>query len=193
MEDKGLTDILSNLIPHPKEENLNIQDVQTEEQDNAIAEGLETLAGRSGGELKTAIDEFLKGKGELLESTRSALAIDKKSAEKSIIDLLIARFNLSPTLAAVIAPMLLKLIPGAEKKKRRTSTKRKKKTTPSAKRKTGTKKKKSTASAKKKKTTTKKPKKKTATTRKKKPANSTNKKTTTTKKTKPKSSTKSQK
>lgn len=186
MEDKGLTDILSNLIPDPNEGNQTVQENQKPEQDNTLADGLETLAGRSGGELKTAIDEFLKGKGDLFESARNALAIDTKSAEKTIVEFLTEKFDLSPTLAAVIAPMLLKLIPGAEKKKKKTSTKRKKKTTTSAK------KKKTTTTNKPKKKTTTSAKKKTSPTTKKKPAASPKKKTTT-KKTKPKTSTKTKK
>lgn len=194
MEEKALPEILSQMISDSKENKQNLDDDNSDEQDNILVEGLKALAGRSGGTLKTAVDDFLKGEGELHESTRTALAIDKETAKDKIIDLLTTRFNLSPTLAGIIAPMLLKLLPFSEKKKRKTTRKPKKKTT-SSKRKTSTTKKKKTSTTKKKTSTAKKPKKKTttsakkktSTTKKKKPAaSSTKKKTSTSKKPKKK-------
>lgn len=85
------------------------------EDTNLLAAGLKALAGSSGGPLVDAVEEFLGGKGELLETTRSVLLRNKTTAEKEVAEFLEKKFNLSPVVAALVAPLVIKLVPALAK------------------------------------------------------------------------------
>ena len=92
--------------------NLNLP---TGEDTNLLAAGLKALAGSSGGPLVDAVEEFLGGKGELLENTRSVLLRNKTTAEKEVAEFLEKKFKLSPVVAALVAPLVIKLVPALAK------------------------------------------------------------------------------
>lgn len=140
------------------------------EQPALLADILKAAAGRSGGVVEAAVDEFLGGKGELLELVRTSLTGRKTAAKKKIAAFLEAKFKLSGEVALVIASLLIKVAPGvgdlveraspdekkpARKKKAAKTAKTKKtasKTKAKTKRKTAPKKKKTTAKSSAKKT-----------------------------------------
>lgn len=140
------------------------------EQPALLADILKAAAGRSGGVVEAAVDEFLGGKGELLELVRTSLTGRKTAAKKKIAAFLEEKFKLSGEVALVIASLLIKVAPGvgdlveraspdekkpARKKKAAKTAKTKKtasKTKAKTKRKTAPKKKKTTAKSSAKKT-----------------------------------------
>ena len=167
MSDNSLSDQLSNLFPAQAEQQ-PISDAQR----GLLIDSLKTFAGQAGGDAQGAINQFLTGKGELAEATRAA-ATGGTSALDGVVDLLASKFKISPTIAKIIVPLLLKLAPsilgqvtGTEpakaKPRRKTSTSKKetssgKKTaakpkTSTANKKTSSSSKKETATSKKRKT-----------------------------------------
>ncbi len=77
-----------------------------------LADILKAAAGRSGGVVEAAVDEFLGGKGELLELVRTSLTGRKTAAKKKIAAFLEEKFKLSSEVALVIASLLIKVAPG---------------------------------------------------------------------------------
>jgi hypothetical protein len=167
--------------------------IDSENEADVLSAGLKALAGVSGGALSTAVEDFLGGKGELLEATRSASSKAKKTAKEEVAAFLTKNLKLSPTLAKLVAPILLKLFPvlgktvGGKETTEKPASKPKPKPKPTTKPKTKPKKKKTSEKEKPAASTTKKkPKKKPAA---KKPAKKTAKKTTSKKKTSKRSET----
>ncbi len=176
MEDKSLSDLLSQVLPGDEEESAAKSEQSKVGEDNLLVMGLKTLAGNAEGDLEKAINQFLKGKGALHDLTSAAVTRSKTTADSEIAELLEKTFKLSPAIAKLIAPLLTKLLPFTKKEKESASPKEPRKTKPKAtakekeevtsKKKPGkktTKKTKTSASAKKEETssTAKKPKKKT--------------------------------
>jgi len=168
--------------------------IDSENEADVLSASLKALAGASGGALSTAVEDFLGGKGELLEATRSASSKAKKTAKEEVAAFLTKNLKISPTLAKLVAPILLKLFPvlgktvGGKETTEKPASKPKPKPKPTTKPKTKPKKKKKTSEKEKPaaSTTKKKPKKKPAA---KKPAKKTAKKTTSKKKTSKRSET----
>ncbi len=76
-----------------------------------LADILRAAAGRSGGLVGAAVEEFLGGKGELLEVVRSSLTGRKTTAKKKIAAFLEDKFKLSAEVALVLAGLLIKVAP----------------------------------------------------------------------------------
>lgn len=110
MEEKSLSNLLSQLIPDDLEKSLGLGGNQSGQEAANLAGSLRSIAGQAGGPLEGAINEFLSGQGELHTATRAA-ASSGTTGVKSIIDLLTSRFKLSPAIANLIAPLLVKLLP----------------------------------------------------------------------------------
>jgi hypothetical protein len=85
--------------------------IHPENEADVLSVSLKALAGASGGALSTAVEEFLGGKGELLEATRSASSKASKTAKEEVAAFLTKNLKLNPTLAKLVAPILLKLFP----------------------------------------------------------------------------------
>jgi hypothetical protein len=85
--------------------------IHSENESDVLTASLKALAGASGGTLQTAVEEFLGGKGELLEATRSASSKANKTAKEEVAAFLAKNLKLNPTLAKLVAPILLKLFP----------------------------------------------------------------------------------
>jgi outer membrane biosynthesis protein TonB len=122
MDDRSLSDDLSKLISGSAEDVPAPEGESTGEPKNLLAESLKTIAGLSGGSLETAVSDFLNGGGELHEATRAAVGRGK-TATSEVESLLIKKFNLSPTVARLVASLLVKLIPAL--KEDATSSKKK--------------------------------------------------------------------
>lgn len=110
MDEKSLGDMLSKIITDAVE--------KPEGENNAAAEpvsplvqGLKSAAGLAGGEVQNAVEEFLSGKGDLLDTTRTAVERGGTSANSVVAAFLQEKFKLSPTLAGIIAPLLVRLFP----------------------------------------------------------------------------------
>lgn len=114
MDDKSITDLLSQLIPDEQGKD-SAEKEQPKDQDNILVEGLKTLVGQSEGDLEQAVSEFLKGKGVLHEITNSAVTRGKATADSEIAEILTKTFKLSPTIARLIAPLLTNLLPSVKK------------------------------------------------------------------------------
>ncbi len=161
MDDKSLSDQLSNLFPTPDQNAAPQDEAIPSAERGLLVDSLKTLAGQAGAGAQPVLDQFLSGQGELAEVTRAAAASGSTSALNKVINLLTTTLKLSPAIAKIIAPILLKLAPSlgnqaaaketekepAEKKKpRRKTAANSKKETSSSKKKTD---KKSTAKPKK--------------------------------------------
>jgi len=130
MEEKSLTDLLANLIP-AENENMNKADEDDAgSQYGLLAAGLKALAAQSGGLGETVVNEFLKGEGDLHERTRAASVRGTGIAESDVTAFLVEKFNLSTTVARLIAPLLLKLLPSVLKEKKKSQRKTKPKPKP---------------------------------------------------------------
>lgn len=194
MDDKPLSDLISQILPDEVEKAIGLGKDQPGDDNPVLIASLKAAAGQSGSLVETAVNQFLNGEGDLLETTRSAVTRSKTTAKNEVAAFLESKFNLSPAVAKLLATLLVKLFPSiakltgeasAEKKKPRrkkkptttssakkeTSSKKKpkkKKTTsqskPAASKPAAKKKKPTATSSKKKATTKKKPKKKTRTT-----------------------------
>lgn len=134
-------------IPAPPEKSIDLNAVAGEDTGAVLTDILKSAAARAGGPLQGAVEEFLGGKGELLESTRSSLTRGKTAAKKEIAAFLVERFKLAPAVAKVVANLLIRLVPalgelvGGEETQQ-TKPRRKKKSASKTAKKTATKKKK---------------------------------------------------
>jgi outer membrane biosynthesis protein TonB len=110
MDEKSLTDLLANLIPGEDEDTTGqaAKELKDGEKSLLLA-GLTSLAGQSGGPLQAAVGEFLGGRGELLQ--RASSSSSKKTAIENVEEFLTTKLNVSPTLAKLIAPLVVNLVP----------------------------------------------------------------------------------
>lgn len=147
MDEKSLSDLLSQLIPDGSEAEPGKGEAQLDEQKGSMEEILKAVAGQSGGSAESAVNEFLNGEGELFETTRTALATDRKSAESEVAAFLKTKLKLSSFAAKLIAMMVVKLFPsitdltGDEAPPKKKPRRKKRKTSSSAKTETSSKKK----------------------------------------------------
>ena len=125
MDDKSITDLLSQLIPDEPGKS-SAEEEQPKDQDNILVEGLKTLVGQSEGDLEQAVNEFLKGKGVLHEITNSAVTRGKTTADSEIAEILTKTFKLSPTIARLVAPLLTNLLPFTKKEEEKEASSAKK-------------------------------------------------------------------
>ncbi len=134
-------------------------ETQHDEQQIALINSLRALSGGRGAPLEAALAQFLNGEGALAEVTRAATTEGGKEIAV-LVKFLVDQFNIPPSMATIIATLLIRLAPTLfeetpKKRKKKPATKPKKK--PAAKKKPATEKpapKKTTA---KKKPTAKKP------------------------------------
>ena len=73
MDEKSLSDQISNLMNDTPEMEASPVEENTDEQKDILVESLKAAAGQTDGALETALAEFMDGKGVLHETTRSAL------------------------------------------------------------------------------------------------------------------------
>jgi len=153
MDEKSLSDEISQLMSDTPPIEPASSEEKTDEQQDILADNLKAVAGETGGELETALDEFLSGKGALHEATRSALTRGGDRGLSDVISLLMKQFKLSPAMAKLIASLIMKMQSSAKDStaKKKPRRKSKPKAATSAKKKASAKKakKKTTAKAKK--------------------------------------------
>ena len=111
MDDKSLSDQLSNLFPTPDQNTAHTDDATPSAERGLLVDSLKTLTGQAGAGAQPVLDQFLSGQGELAEVTRAAAASGSTSALNKVINLLTTTLKLSPAIAKIIAPILLKLAP----------------------------------------------------------------------------------
>jgi hypothetical protein len=139
METSPLSEELSKVDPEPAETPPAPEEEATRQQ-NIYVDGLKAVVGASGGPLENAINEFLSGKGELLETTAAAGNRGGGSAVSEVGSILEKKFDLNPAIARLVASLLVKLVPSLKKAKK-SKPRRKPKTAASAKKETTAKKK----------------------------------------------------
>lgn len=138
MDEKSNPDPLSKSIPEAAGQSDEPGEEGSNEQNSLIAQSLKALAGGADDSAAAEVNEFLKGKGALIETTRASLVRGKSSAVDDLTKLLIEQFKLSPTIASVIAGLLVQILPSIDKKtpaKKKPRKKAKPKTTASTKKK----------------------------------------------------------
>jgi hypothetical protein len=103
MDDKNLSDQLSNLFPPSGSGQNQVPD--------ATRGILETLAGQAGGPLQNQLSQFLNGEGQLLDVTSKAATTGGDFATNIIVTFLTSTLKLNPAIANMVAPLLLQLLP----------------------------------------------------------------------------------
>lgn len=111
MDERSLQGLISSLIPDEIEGFLT----QSGEQPSRSVELLKTAAGQVGGEADVEINNFLNGRGALLETTRAAATRSGVSASNTVAEFLTGQLHFSPALARIVAPLLVNLLPGIGK------------------------------------------------------------------------------
>lgn len=109
MDEKSLSDLLVNILPDEIEKAVN-QGGEHSAQEDVLAGLLKASARQFGAPTEQAVDEFLVGKGELYETTRSALVRGKGTAKSDITEFLTSKLNIPAPVANIIAGMLLNLV-----------------------------------------------------------------------------------
>lgn len=111
MDDQRFSGLLSQLIPDENENSLEAGKEGSGEQNIRMAGLLKLVAGQAGGGAENEVNDFLNGRGELLETTRAAVARGGKSAASVVADFLEEKLHLSAPLAKIIAPLVVQLFP----------------------------------------------------------------------------------
>jgi hypothetical protein len=115
MDNKSLFDDLAGLISKEVGKESSSGAEQTGEQENILAESLKVFAGQLGAGVGKEVNEFLNGRGSLLETTRSAVVRSGSSASKEVAVFLKEAFNLPATMANTLAALLVKIFPSISK------------------------------------------------------------------------------
>lgn len=118
MDEKSIPDLLSQLLPDAIEKNLDLGEKKADEQKAIITDSLKLVAGQSDASLEEAVNEFLSGKGVLHETTAAAITRGGDTGLSDLVNLLTTKFKLSPTIAKLIASLLLSLQSSSKKKPR---------------------------------------------------------------------------
>jgi len=114
MDERSLSDLLSQVIQNAAAKETAQNEAVPEAQEDMLMESVRTLSGTGNEGLEKAINEFMSGKGDLLETTQGALTRGS-SATNEVADFLEKKFQLSPTIAGLIAALLLKMAPSLGK------------------------------------------------------------------------------
>jgi len=115
MDNKSLFDDLAGLISKEVGKESSSGAEQTGEQENILAESLKVFAGQLGAGVGKEVNEFLNGRGSLLETTRSAVVRSGSSASKEVAVFLKEAFNLPATMANTLAALIVKIFPSISK------------------------------------------------------------------------------
>ena len=115
MDDQKFSGLLSDLIPDEIEKRLGLGSESSGEQNTRAVEMLKAAAGQSGGSVENELNDFLNGRGALLETTRSAVARGGSTASSEVAAFLTNQLHLSAPLAKLIAPLVIQLFPAIGK------------------------------------------------------------------------------
>jgi hypothetical protein len=121
MDDQKFSGLLSDLIPDEIENRLGLGGESSGEPDTRTVELLKAAAGQAGGGVENELNDFLNGRGALLETTRSAVARGgstaegRKSAASEVAAFLTNQLHLSAPLAKLVAPLAIQLFPAIGK------------------------------------------------------------------------------
>jgi hypothetical protein len=114
MDDQSLQGLFSQFTPDLSDKSSGTAGESAGEADRVLVESVKAFAGQSGGPLEGALEEFLGGKGALLEAAQAA-GTRRGSAVDEVVAVLAKQFKLSPAVAALLAGLLVKLLPFAGK------------------------------------------------------------------------------
>jgi hypothetical protein len=109
MDERSLQDLISKWIPDEIEQ--FTAQVGDDEQHTRAVELLQLAAAGPASAAGDEIGHFLEGRGDLLDTTRAAVARGGSSAVSSVRDFLVQQMHLSPALASILAPLLVKILP----------------------------------------------------------------------------------
>jgi len=124
MEERSILDLLSHFVSDDQDEQDAQGKTKSDEQNNLLITSLKALINKSGSAID--IDEFLSGKGTLLETTRAALVSNSSAATEEIATILIKQFDIPPGIAKTLAGILISLLPSVETETTETKKPRKK-------------------------------------------------------------------
>lgn len=115
MDNKSLFDELAGLISKEVGKESSSEAEQPGEPENILVESLKVFAGQLGVGVGKEVNEFLNGRGSLLETTRTAVVRSGSSASKEVAVFLKEAFNLPATMANTLAALLVKIFPSISK------------------------------------------------------------------------------
>jgi hypothetical protein len=115
MDEKNIPGLLSSLVSGAADEKGQQSKDEAVQQDSLLIQSLRALAGQSSDAAAAEVDEFLSGKGALHETTRAAMVRGKSAAVDDLSKVLVDQLKLSPTIASVIAGLLVQVIPSIGK------------------------------------------------------------------------------
>jgi len=115
MDNKSLLDDLAGLISKEVGKESSSGAKPPGDQENILVESLKVFAGQSGEGVGKEVNEFLNGRGSLLETTRSAVVRSGSSASKEVAVFLKEAFNLPATMANTLAALIVKIFPSISK------------------------------------------------------------------------------
>jgi hypothetical protein len=111
----SLFDNLSELISKTVGKESPSEEEKSVAQSDLLIETLKIVSVQASEGLGKELNEFLNGRGNLLETTRSAISRSGSSAAKDLAAVLKETFNLSSASANTVAALLVKLIPSINK------------------------------------------------------------------------------
>jgi hypothetical protein len=115
MDNKSLFDDLAGLISKEVGKESSSGAEPPGEQENILVESLKVFAEQSGEGVGKEVNEFLSGRGRLLETTRSAVIRSGSSASREVAVFLKEAFNLPATMANTLAALIVKIFPSISK------------------------------------------------------------------------------
>ena len=115
MNNKSLFDELAGLISKEVGKESSSEAELPGELENILVESLKALAGQLGEGVGKEVNEFLNGRGSLLETTRTAVVRSGSSASKEVAVFLKEAFNLPAAMANTLAILLVKIFPSISK------------------------------------------------------------------------------
>ena len=119
MDEKSIPDLLSAMVSGT-EVNASAQDEnEPDKQNDTLVTSLKAVTGQFDEPLEEAVNEFLRGKGILHETTAAAITRGGDSGLSDVVTLLTSKFKVSPSIAKLIASLLVNLLPATKKKSRK--------------------------------------------------------------------------
>jgi len=115
MDNKSLFDDLAGLISKEVGKESSSGAEPPGEQENILVESLKVFAEQSGEGVGKEVNEFLSGRGLLLETTRSAVIRSGSSASREVAVFLKEAFNLPASMANTLAALIVKIFPSISK------------------------------------------------------------------------------
>ncbi len=117
MDETKFSGLLSQIIPDEIGKSLGLGGENAGKQNSRAFELLKNVAGQAGGGVENELNDFLNGRGALLETTRAAVArggtstTGRKTAANEVSAFLTNQLHFSALIAELIAPLVIQIFP----------------------------------------------------------------------------------